>query len=128
MRDEFDINPVHVQAVLLCTVRICSQKNDLDLCFELISPNKRVYTLQSETEEQRRTWMDVFANCSESLLNNSGSILTAQEQGMSEGELKRYTDAKMGDIQELRLMNATCVDCGAKGQQNETMIRWRVGR
>lgn len=61
VRDASDINPVHVQAVLLCTVRI-SQKSDYDHCFDLISPNKRVYTLQAETEESMKAWMEVFQN------------------------------------------------------------------
>ena len=118
VRDADDLNPVHVQNVLLCTVRL-SQKSDLDLCFDLISPNKRVYTLQAETDDLRREWMEVFANCSESLLNASGTMLTAAEQGMTQTELKTHTESKANATNELRTLNPVCVDCGAKGQWRE---------
>lgn len=113
VRDDSDINPVHVQAVLLCTVRV-SQKSEFDHCFDLISPNKRVYTLQAETEESMRQWMEVFQNCSEALLNASGTTLTAEEQNMSSSELKQHTDSKAQAVAALRQLNPTCVDCGAK--------------
>jgi hypothetical protein len=115
VRDDSDINHVHVEAVLLCTVRV-SQNSDLDLCFDLISPNKRVYTLQAETEESMKQWMAVFQNCSEALLNASGTMLTAHEQTMSNTELKEHIDLKANAVQALRKLNPTCVDCGAKGQ------------
>jgi hypothetical protein len=123
VRDDSDINPVHVQAVLLCTVRV-SQKSDLDLCFDLISPNKRVYTLQAETEESMKQWMAVFQNCSEALLNASGTMLTAHEQTMSTTELKEHIDLKANAVQALRKLNPTCVDCGAKGQARCSRTMW----
>lgn len=120
VRDDSDINPVHVQAVLLCTVRV-SQKPE-DMCFDLISPTKRVYTLQAETEECMRQWMEVFQACSEALLNASGSMLTAHEQNMTSSELKDHIDSKTNAVQEIRKLNTTCADCGAKGQRRGTWV------
>jgi len=113
VRDQSDLTPVHVQNVLLCTVRQ-SHKADLDLCFDLISPNKRVYTLQAETEHAMREWMDVFAACSESLLNSSGSMLTAHEQTMSHTQLQQHTAAKSSAAADIRALNPCCCDCGAR--------------
>lgn len=48
VRDEENLAPVHVVNILLSTVR--PKAAELDYCFDLISPNKRVYTLQAETE------------------------------------------------------------------------------
>ena len=116
------MQPTFVQNVLLCTVRL-SQKSELDLCFDLISPNKRVYTLQAETEAQRAEWMAVFQNCSESLLNSSGSMLTAAEQGMSSTQLREHNENKASATQSLRTLNPVCVDCGAKGERKHAHAR-----
>lgn len=117
VRDSDNLQPTFVQNVLLCTVRL-SQKSELDLCFDLISPNKRVYTLQAETEAQRAEWMAVFQNCSESLLNSSGTMLTAAEQGMSSTQLREHNENKASATQSLRTLNPVCVDCGAKGENS----------
>lgn len=57
VRSPKDLAPQHVVNVLLCTVKP-SQKVDLDFCFDLVSPNKRVYTLQAESQEEMATWYD----------------------------------------------------------------------
>jgi len=113
VRDPNDLNPVHVQNILLCTVRL-STRSELDLCFDLISPNKRVYTLQAETDQSRREWMECIQNCSEAMLNASGSMLTAEEASMTSIQLKQHQDHQSNVTLEIRNANQYCVDCGAK--------------
>lgn len=112
VRGPGDLVPVIVVNALICTVRP-STKSELDLCFDLISPNKRVYTLQAESEEETLDWISVFQACVESMLTASNTILTASERSMTTSELARITDAKESNLSKLRAMNPTCVDCDA---------------
>lgn len=51
-----DLEPQLVVSVMLCTVRECTSM-DMRNCFEIISPNRRVYILQAETEDDMKSWM-----------------------------------------------------------------------
>ena len=112
VRSWSDLEPVHVVNVLICTVRV-SSKSELDLCFDLISPNKRVYTLQADSESERKDWMDVFQDCVESMLTSSSSLLSQGEKNMTSKELAKLNDEKGSMIERIRKANATCADCGA---------------
>ena len=113
VRSFTDLEPVHVVNVLICTVRL-SQKADLDLCFDLISPNKRVYTLQADTEQEMKDWMGVFQDCVESMLTSSSSLLTSSEKSLTSKELAKMTDARELSLERLRKLNPTCADCDAR--------------
>ena len=113
VRSSTDLEPVHVVNVLICTVRP-SQKAELDLCFDLISPNKRVYTLQAATEAEMKEWMGVFQDCVESMLTSSSSLLSSSEKSMTTKELAKVKDHKEEYIERLRRMNPTCADCENK--------------
>ena len=112
VRSWSDLEPVHVVNVLICTVRV-SSKSELDLCFDLISPNKRVYTLQADSESERKDWMDVFQDCVESMLTSSSSLLSQGEKNMSSKELAKLNDEKGVMIDKIRKANSTCADCDA---------------
>ena len=112
VRSPNDLIPVIVVNALICTVRP-AQKSELDLCFDLISPNKRVYTLQAETEEEMNDWIKVFQACVESMLSSSNTILTASERGLSTKELARISDEKEINLEKLRKFNPRCADCEA---------------
>ena len=112
VRSFADLDPVHVVNVLICTVR-ASAKAELDLCFDLISPNKRVYTLQADTEQDMKDWMSVFQDCVESMLTSSSSLLTSSEKSLTSKELAKMTDAREVHMASLRKLNPTCADCDA---------------
>ena len=112
VRSWSDLEPVHVVNVLICTVRL-SGKSELDLCFDLISPNKRVYTLQADSEGERKEWMDVFQDCVESMLMTSSSLLSQGEKNMTSKELAKLNDERDGQMERVRAANPTCADCDA---------------
>ena len=113
VRSWSDLEPVHVVNVLICTVRV-SSKSELDLCFDLISPNKRVYTLQADSDSERKDWMDVFQDCVESMLTSSSSLLSQGEKNMTSKELAKLNDDKGAMIDRIRRANPTCADCDSK--------------
>jgi len=112
VRSWSDLEPVHVVNVLICTVRV-SSKSELDLCFDLISPNKRVYTLQADSESERKEWMDVFQDCVETMLTSSSSLLSHGEKNMTSKELAKLNDDKGNMLDRIRKANPTCADCDA---------------
>jgi hypothetical protein len=112
VRSSKDLSPVHVVNVLLCTVRN-SSKTELELCFDLISPNKRVYTLQAESEAEKKDWMNTFINCAETLLTSSSEVLNTSEKHMNADKLKLHLDNKEQLINEILSANPICADCSS---------------
>lgn len=110
-RSSKDLEPQHVVNVILCTVRPC-YKSELPFVFEIISPNKRVYTLQADSEQELKEWCAVFQNCAESLLTSQDSDISESERKMSSTELKKTLEAKTNAVTKLKELNRTCVDCG----------------
>jgi len=105
-----DLNPVHVCNMLICTVRPLA-KADLQFCFEIISPNKRVYCLQAESEADLKEWLAVFQNCVENVLTQQDHEPNAAEKKLSGAALKLHQEQTSGLNSQLRAANPTCADC-----------------
>eukprot|EP00808_Paulinella_micropora_P029697 g67338.t1 len=110
-RNYKDLNPHHVVNVLICSVRQNTQLG-LRYVFDLISPNRRVYTLQAETELEMKEWLDTIRNCTEALLGGQ------QVHGQAEKEQDEEWHSQQKQLQsaqsKLRALNPTCADCDSK--------------
>ena len=73
VRDWKDTSPTLVCEVLLCTVRTCTGAKAHRFSFELISPNRRTFTLQASNERDMHAWMLAMQNATEHLLVGGGS-------------------------------------------------------
>jgi len=107
VRSSKDLSPVHVVNALLCTVRP-NHKTELELCFDLISPNKRVYTLQAESESDYKEWIDTFAASTESLMTDMSS-----PSGRSSSEKTRDHLQKETLVSKIKSENPRCAECDA---------------
>jgi len=59
----------HVVDVVLCTVRIPPKaKAELDFIFEIVSPAKRIYTLQAQSDAERQEWIKAIQDCTACML------------------------------------------------------------
>lgn len=85
--------------ILLCTIRETS--HEFPFVFEIISPNRRNYVLQAESEEDKSDWVRVIRSTTERLLEDQG-------RRDSTGEL----DSHPG-LQALLSCNPICAECGS---------------
>lgn len=109
-----DLEPQHIVDAMLCTVRESSSAEHR-FCFEIISPNRRAYTLQAESEKDMQDWIQVFQNCTEMLLSKQQQPSNASMKRMSTSTLQRHQDDSAELLNEIRVLNPFCVDCGARG-------------
>jgi len=111
-------DPVFVCECLLATVREPdpSSVNDMLFCFELLSPNRRTYVMQAESERAMRSWINAIRKCTERMITDytkektspQHSALPKTSSFVIPGQ--KASDEKLSKLQEL---NPTCADCGA---------------
>ena len=110
---------------MLCTVREVPS-SELRFCFELISPNRRAYTLQAEAEREMLEWIQVFQNCTEHMLSQqvAHAVPSASAAHRRTTTFQRHIEDVAALLQELRLLNPTCVDCGVRGACHLLLLSW----
>ncbi len=108
--------------VLICTVREVHNP-EVRFCFELISPYSRPYVLQAESEEEMKDWMQVFHNCTESLLANQEHQQQKHVRHMSIASKQRYNDETTLLVHAVRTVNKHCVDCGTAGKMKHENMK-----
>ena len=108
-----ELEPEFVVNILICTVRAVD--GELPYCFEIISPNRRVYTLQAESLQDRQEWMDVINNCTEYMLSAQASGSNVHKRNMSIGAEQQANAEKQVNMTKLRALNNTCADCNDTG-------------
>lgn len=136
-----DLTPQHVANVLICSVRPCPRA-EIPFVFEVVSPNKRTYTLQADSELDMKDWcvppasvlgltlsvscdrMEVFHNCTEAMLTKQDVESTDAEKKMSDSEKKKHDSDKNNAYSSLRELNKVCVDCG---QQDPDWLSINLG-
>jgi len=116
IRSADDLSPIHVVNVLLCSVRQSSKTLGLDFCFDIISPSKRVYTLQAESENETLDWIKTLNKCCESMLSATNA-LSEEEKNMTKTILIQHLNEKESNFLKLRLMNQECADCSDKNPE-----------
>ena len=97
--------------VLLCTVREC--QNELRNCFEIISPNRRVYVLQADTEYDMKRWIKIIQNCTEYMLTNQDdNSFTHSTNSNKPNHFDLQAKIELENkIPILKALNPYCVDC-----------------
>lgn len=110
-RSAEDLTPQHVVNVMICTVKEVTQ-SELQYVFEIISPQKRVYTLQARSEAEMREWMSMFQKSTEAMLSNQQLSPDKNNKNLSHASRTRQLEAKQGIYARLKALNPTCADCG----------------
>ncbi|MES1914457.1 MAG: hypothetical protein MHM6MM_006526 [Cercozoa sp. M6MM] len=95
--------PQHVVNVLTATPRL-ARDSELRNVVELISPNKRVYTLQAESQQDLILWITVINNAIAAALNNQ----SVQRPNSASNEER---DQSLNNKKRLMAMNPVCADC-----------------
>jgi len=92
--------PVLVTKCLLATVRETDTTSEFQFSFEILSPNKRTYMLQAESEMEMQEWLQAIRSCTENLITGSSG-------GACDTQLS--SNPELRDIQQ---RNSECADCG----------------
>jgi len=122
--------------LLISTVRECSRDTDTRFTFEILSPGKRPYMLQAESEMEFQEWIKALRSSTESLLvtgaggdrNASYTSLSSAESGtsaagsttesystfagpMDAGRAAILSQATASFVARVREANPVCADC-----------------
>ena len=135
VRDWKDTSPTLVCEVLLCTVRTCTGAKAHRFSFELISPNRRTFTLQASNERDMHAWMLAMQNATEHLLVGGGSSGGNSNTNNSSSSSTTTTDSattpsndhpplartmstrKRSAVSAFLASNPICADCDSKNPE-----------
>lgn len=114
-RSSKDLEAQFVVDVLISTVRrTADTKDNLEWTFEIISPKQRVYTLQAESEASMQDWIQVFMNCTETMLNRQQEVPREEELTKTSEERAAELTQRSASWERIHEMSKTCADCGEK--------------
>ena len=120
-----DTLPTLVCEVLLCTVRACTGPKAVRFSFELISPNRRTFTLQASNQRDMDAWMHSIQRTMEHLLvgggssgsngnSNLGASSVSTSSAMSpSGTTVTSSTHKRSAVSAILSSNPICADCDA---------------
>eukprot|EP00474_Spongospora_subterranea_P009376 CRZ09834.1 hypothetical protein [Spongospora subterranea] len=114
--------PEFVTNILICVVRLLpgpseANHNQLPYCFEIISPNRRVYTLQGESDADVQSWISVILACTGFMLSTRSKPPEQHRRKLSFSSERQRIEKKDDLISLLLTANSICADCCAEGPE-----------
>jgi Arf-GAP/coiled-coil/ANK repeat/PH domain-containing protein len=110
-------DPVLVCDVMISTTRRVAEAVGFRFAFEIISPNRRPYMLQAETQRSLEGWLRAIQHCTENMLVGGGSGSGGNAQGANQTSGDGAAPGRVGNNVSDRQMvavnqgNPVCADC-----------------
>ncbi len=103
---------------LVVNAHICSVRQNthtqLDYVFDIVSPNKRAYTLQAESLEEYKEWIQVFEHAMESLMMY-GTTVRKPKPSTGAPDPEEVLRKEQQELKsQLCKLNPVCADCGER--------------
>ena len=115
-RDDHLLQPNFIAYVLTCTI-VPNTTLGLRYVFDIISPNRRIYTLQAESKDDYDDWLQVFQNCTEAMMvgDTDTKVDLNQPQQQQQQQQLVHNNQQVNKTkslkQQLFTLNPNCADC-----------------